>query len=116
NFTLIVTATSTDSDNPAQTNTTVKSVDVTVNPLAPSATWAAATPGTEGNAITLGTLTASANGFAGDTNTINSVVISGIPVGDTLSDGNGHSFTATGSTTSTTVTNWTLSSLKITTV
>lgn len=41
------------------------------------------------------------------------VEVNGIPVGATLSDGNGHFFTATLSQTATTLTGWTLSGLKI---
>src|SRR5262245_62954347 len=58
-------------------------------------TWCRATPATEGTALTLGTLAATVNSLNGDSNSLQSLVVSGIPVGDTLSDGHGHSFTAT---------------------
>src|SRR5205085_1127960 len=89
---------------------------VTVNPKAPTVTWGASTPGTEGTAITLGTLADAANSLTGDSNSIQSLVVSGIPVRDTLSDGaGGHSFTVTVGTTSIDVKTWTLSSLTVTT-
>ena len=42
------------------------------------------------------------------------MVVSAIPVGAVLSDGHGHSFTATAGSTSTNIAAWTLTSLKIT--
>ena len=75
--------------------------------------WGASTPGTEGTTITLGTLAATANSLAGDSDGIQSLAVSGVPIGDTLSDGHGHSFTATAGHTSVDVTSWTLSSLTI---
>jgi len=41
-------------------------------------TWAAATPGTEGTAITLGTLADTVHSLAGDSNTLASLVVSAI--------------------------------------
>src|SRR5262249_6704751 len=49
----------------------------------------------------------------GDGNTLQSLVISAIPVGAVLSDGHGHTFTATASTTSVDVHAWTLTGLTI---
>src|SRR2546429_250660 len=97
NFTLTATATTLDADG----NTSTASITeaVTVNPLTPTVTWAASTLGTEGAAITLGPL-AAVNGLAGDTNSLQSLVVSAIPVGATLSDGSGHSFTASAGNTS----------------
>src|SRR5262245_62654967 len=79
-------------------------------------TWCRATPATEGTALTLGTLAATVNSLNGDSNSLQSLVVSGIPVGDTLSDGHGHSFTATAGNTQVDVNGWTLSSLTILTV
>ena len=87
---------------------------VTVDPLAPTLSWGASTPGTEGATIALGTLAATVNSLSGDSNTLTSPVVSAIPVGATLSDGHGHSFTATAGTTSVNVSGWTLSSLTVT--
>src|SRR5262249_33427706 len=53
------------------------------------------------------------NGDGPHTNSLNSVVVSNIPVGATLSDGHGNSFTATGSHTSVDVATWNLATLTI---
>src|SRR5205085_2215286 len=105
------TATARDADGNASTATTSEAVNV--NPLAPSIAWGASTPGTEGSAIALGTLAATGNGLTGDTNTLQSLVVSAIPIGATLTDGQGHSFTAGGGNTSVDVSAWNLSSLTI---
>src|SRR5262249_60863772 len=98
NFTLTAPATVADRNG---YTTLLRSTElVTVNPEAATVSWAAATPGTEGTAIPLGTLAATANSLAGDSNTPPALVVSAIPVGDTLSDGHGHTFTATATTTS----------------
>src|SRR5438067_128148 len=112
NFTLTATATTLDADG----NTSTASITeaVTVNPLAPTLTWSASTPSTEGAAITLGTLAATVNGLAGDGNSLQSLLVSAIPVGATLSDGSGHSFTASAGNTTVNVGGWTLSSLRVT--
>jgi len=87
---------------------------VTVNPLAPTVSWGAATAATEGTALALGTLAATVNSRSGDANSLQSLVVSAIPVGAVLSDGaGGHSFTATSTNTAVDVKSWTLSSLKI---
>ena len=114
NFTLKATATVVDVDGNTSTAQAIE--QVTVNPLAPTLTWGAAAPGTEGTPIALATLADTVNGVAGDSNSLQSLVVSAIPVGDTLSDGHGHSFTATSGHTATDVKGWTLSSLTITTV
>src|SRR5438067_1931861 len=112
NFTLTATATTLDADG----NTSTASITeaVTVNPLAPTLTWGASTPGTEGAAVTLGALAATVNGLAGDGNSLQSLLVSGIPIGATLSDGSGHSFTASAGNTTVNVGGWTLSSLRVT--
>src|SRR5262249_58160347 len=69
--------------------------------------------GTEGTTIALGAIPATANSLPGHSNSLQSLVVSGIPVGDTLSDGHGHSFTATAGNTQVDVNGWTLSSLTI---
>jgi Domain of unknown function (DUF4347)/Tryptophan-rich Synechocystis species C-terminal domain/Putative esterase len=68
--------------------------------------WPARKTGVEGNTIALGAIT----GAAG------TVTIGQIPVGSTLIDGSGHSFTASVGNTSISLAGWTLSSLKIVTV
>ena len=109
NFTLTLTATHSTS------GVATASEAVTVNPLAPTVSWSPGSEeGTEGSAIALGTLSAAANGLAGDSNSIASLIVSGIPVDATLSDGHGHTFTATSGHTSTDVLGWTLSNLAIT--
>ncbi|MGM3262647.1 hypothetical protein ACS22S_27070, partial [Klebsiella pneumoniae] len=67
----------------------------TVNPLAPALNWAAPQGTyTPGSAFHLGAITYGLNAFAGDNNRLVSLVVHGIPVGATLSDGT-NSFTAT---------------------
>jgi hypothetical protein len=114
NFTLTVTATDQDA------NTAGASELVTVAPLAPYLCPVAA-KGSEGTAIALdlGVTAKSLSGANGDAtpNSLNTLVVSDIPVGATLSDGTGlpgHSFTATAGNTSHDVANWNLSSLNIT--
>ena len=97
--------------------TTTSTEAVTVNPLAPTVTPVAET-GVEGSAIALhlGVTVNSETGANGDSpaNSLASLVVSAIPVGAVLSDGNGHSFTATAGNTSVDVHTWNLSSLTIT--
>ena len=83
---------------------------VTVNPTAPTLTWAAGTSGTETN-ISLGTLTDTITGQTGDSNSLNTLTISGVPSGAILSDGTNH-VTSDGST-PINVKGWTLSSLTV---
>ena len=68
--------------------------------------WAATKTQVEGNTIVLSAITGA----------VGTVTISQIPVGDTLIDGSGHSFTASVGNTSISLAGWTLSSLKIVTV
>ena len=84
---------------------------VTVNPAAPTVAPVAES-GIEGRwiALNLGT---TANGLPGDTNSLASLVVSTIPIGATLNDGHGHSFTASVGSTSIDVHDWALSGLTI---
>jgi Bacterial Ig-like domain (group 3)/FecR protein len=114
NFTLTVTATDQDA------NTASASELVTVAPLAPYLCPVAA-KGHEDTAIALdlGVMAKSLSGASGDatSNSLDTLVVSDIPVGATLSDGTGlpgHSFTATAVNTSHDVASWNLSSLNIT--
>ena len=111
-FTL--TATATVQDAQGNTSTASASETVTVAPLAPTVTWSSASAsGAVGSAIALGTITDQVNGLSGDTNTLQSLVVSGVPVGAVLSDGT-NSFTATASGGSVNVAGWNLAALKIT--
>ena len=112
NFTLTATATEKDSEGDTSTAATATE-QITITPTAPTVTWAAATPGVEGTVIALGTLAATITGHAGDTNTLNTLTISGAPSGAVLSDGNGHSVVSDGST-PINVADWNLSTLTIT--
>ena len=86
NFALSVQATDT-SGNASP----VASEAVTVNPLAPTVTPGPVS-GTAGQAIALN-LGIVANGRAGDSNSLSSVTIGGIPTGATLSNTNGNTLT-----------------------
>jgi hypothetical protein len=114
NFTLTVTATDQDA------NVASASELVTVAPLAPGLNPVAA-QGNEDTAIALnlGVTARSLSGDNGDAspNSLNTLVVSDIPAGATLSDGTGlpgHSFTATEDNASHDVASWNLSSLTIT--
>ena len=111
NFSLSVSATQIDSQGQLSTATTATEA-ITVNPVAPTLAPVAET-GVEGSAIALN-LGAALKSVSGDANSWASVVVSAIPVGAVLSDGHGHSFTATAGSTSTNIAAWTLTSLKIT--
>ncbi|MGJ4931283.1 tail fiber protein [Bradyrhizobium sp. HKCCYLS2038] len=114
-FTLTATVTEQDADNPAQTSTSVALEDVTVTPPVPSVSFAArAAAGPEGTPIAIA-LSAVAATLPADQspNTLKSVVISGIPDGAILSDGN-HSFTASSGHDSVDVKDWALAALTIT--
>ncbi len=111
NFSLSVSATQMDSQGQLSTATTATEA-ITVNPLAPTLAPVAAT-GVEGSPVALN-LGAALKSVAGDANSWASVVVSAIPVGAVLSNGQGHSFTATAGATSTDIAAWTLTSLKIT--
>jgi VCBS repeat-containing protein len=112
NFILTATATEKDADGDISTTATATE-QVTVGPTAPTVTWAAATPGVEGTPIALGTLAATITGQEGDTNSLNTLTISGAPSGAALSDGHGHTATSDGST-PIDVAGWHLSTLTIT--
>jgi hypothetical protein len=86
---------------------------VSVDPLAPKVSWApGSASGAVGTSITLGAITDAVQSLPGDTNSIKSLV-SAIPVGATLSDGHGHSFTSASGHTSVNVLTWTLSNLTL---
>ncbi len=111
NFSLSVSATQMDSQGQLSTARTATQA-ITVNPGAPTLAPVAET-GVEGSPVTLN-LGAALKSVSGDANSWASVVVSAIPVGAVLSDGAGHSFTATAGSTSTNIAAWTLTSLKIT--
>ena len=73
---------------------------------------AADVQGAEDSAIALD-VTAALSGSAAGTESL-TLWVSGLPVGATLSDGNGHSFTATPARTGVDITGWTLSGLTVT--
>ncbi len=111
NFTLTATANVQD----ASGSTISASVNeaVTVSPLAPTATWSpASATGIAGSAISPGALSDTINGLGGDSNSLQSLVVAGLPAGVTLADG-AHSFTAASGSTSVNVAGWNLSSLTI---
>jgi len=68
--------------------------------------------GVEGTTIALGTISATVNSLPGHSNSVQSLVVSGIPVGAVLTDCT-NSFTATSGNTSIDVKHWNLSNLKI---
>ncbi len=89
NFSLSVQATDASSNVSA-----AASEAVTVNPLAP-AVAPVAVSGTAGQAIALN-LGISVNGLSGDSNSLASVTLGGIPAGATLSNTNGNPLTTSG--------------------
>ena len=111
NFVLNVAATVQDAE--ANLSTTTKATaSVTVDPEAPTLEPVAVS-GTEGQAIALN-LGLNIKGLPGDTNSLASLVVSAIPIGDTLSDGHGNSFTASSGDTAVNIAAWNLSGLTIT--
>src|SRR5262249_48190354 len=87
---------------------------ITVDETPPTVSWLPpAESGVEGAAIALGAITATTNGLPGHSNGVQSLVVSGIPVGAVLTDGT-NSFMATSGDTSIDVKSWNLSNLKIT--
>ncbi|MFB9270148.1 Ig-like domain-containing protein [Bradyrhizobium erythrophlei] len=87
---------------------------ITVDETPPTVTWLPqAECGVEGAMIALGTITATVNSLPGHSNSVQSLVVSGIPVGAVLTDGT-NSFMATSGNTSIDVKSWSLSNLKIT--
>lgn len=96
--------------NPAQEASQAIAVDETP----PTVTWLPpAEYGIEGMAIALGSIAATANSVPGHSNSVQSLVVSGIPVGAVLTDGT-HCFIATSGDTSVDVKSWNLSNLKVT--
>jgi Bacterial Ig-like domain/FecR protein len=96
--------------NPAQEATQ----SITVDETPPKVSWLPqAESGIEGRAIALGTITASGNSLPGHSDNVQSLVVSGIPVGAVFTDGT-NCFVATSGNTSVDVESWNLSCLKIT--
>ncbi|WP_024519555.1 Ig-like domain-containing protein [Bradyrhizobium sp. Tv2a-2] len=86
---------------------------ITVDETPPTVKWLPQVEsGVEGTAIALGVITATANSLPGHSNSVQSLVVSGIPVGAVLTDCT-NSFTATSGNTSVDVESWNLSKLKI---
>ena len=94
--------------NPAREATQAIKIDETP----PTVTWLPqAERGIEGTTIALGTITATANSL-GQSNSVQSLVVSGIATGAVLTDGE-NNFMATSDNTSIDVASWNLSDLKI---
>jgi hypothetical protein len=85
---------------------------VTVSPPAPTLAPVTAS-GVEGGAIGLD-LGVAIQGRAGEGNSLSSLVVGAIPLGAVLSDGHGHSFTASAGSTAVDLVGWTLAGLSIT--
>ncbi|WP_238587506.1 beta strand repeat-containing protein [Cupriavidus sp. IDO] len=113
NFTLSVAATARDGEGNLSTTTTATET-ITVNPLAPSLSWAASAAGVEGTAIALGSLGVTIANLGSDANVQNSLTINGVPLNAVLSDGHGHTHTSSGTSDTIDLTGWTLSSLTVT--
>ncbi|KWV58045.1 hypothetical protein AS156_35010 [Bradyrhizobium macuxiense] len=87
---------------------------ITVDETPPALSWLPqAETGIEGTAIALGTIAATANSLPGHANSVQSLVVGGIPVGAVLTDGT-NSFVATIGNTAIDVKGWNLSTLKVT--
>lgn len=87
---------------------------ITVDETPPTVTWLPqAEIGIEGTPNTLGTITVTVNSVPGHSNSVQSLVVSGIPIGAVLTDGT-NNFMATSGNTSIEVKSWNLSNLKIT--
>ena len=89
NFTLTATATGNDAGGNVSTATTAIEA-VTVDPTAPTETWAPTATGVEGAPIVLGALGVTLTHATGEINSLNTVMISGAPAGAVLSDGTNH--------------------------
>jgi hypothetical protein len=113
NFALTIEATATNTDNFFSFEVS-ETEQVGVDPPAPTLSWAATATGVEGVAISLGNLTYGITNGTGDSNSLASLTIAGVPKGATLEDGT-HSIVSDGST-PIDVVGWTLSSLKVQTV
>lgn len=110
NYSGVATFTYTMKDTAGATSTATVTVNIAAVADAPTLTVAPAT-GNEDTAISLSIAPALTDTDGSEH--ISSVLVSGIPVGATLSDGT-HAFTATGSITSVDINGWTLASLKVT--
>jgi hypothetical protein len=87
---------------------------ITVDETPPKVTWSPQVEsGVEGTTIALGAITVTVNSLPGHSDNVQTLVVSGIPVGAVLTDCT-NSFTATSSDTSIDVASWNLSKLKIT--
>jgi hypothetical protein len=87
---------------------------ITVDETPPTVTWLAqAENGIEGTTIALGAITATVNSLPDHSDSVQSLVVSGIPAGAVLTDGT-NSFMAPSGNTSIDVKSWNLSNLKIT--
>jgi hypothetical protein len=112
NFTLSVAATTKDAEGNLSVSASATE-KVTVNPMAPTVTWAAAHGAfTAGSPVALGAISYSINGSVSDSNQLSSLVVHGIPVGATLSDGT-NIFVATAGHTSVDVSTWALTNLSL---
>jgi hypothetical protein len=110
-FTL--TATATEQNAAGMTSSASANEAVIVDPLAPSVAWSTSSvSGTAGSAIALSTLSDTINGLSGDSNSLQSLMLAGLPAGVTLADGT-HSFTAATGSTSVNVAGWDLSHLTL---
>ena len=109
-FTLVVAATATEGANGAVA-TTNANLAVTVNAVADAPTLTvSAAAGNEDTAITLSIATALVDADGSETLALS---VSLIPVGATLSDGGGNTFTATAGNTTATITGWNLAGLTV---
>ncbi len=113
-FTLTAKVTEQDGDNPAQTSTAQAAEMVSVAPEQPTVTWGGTTAdtltATEGT-FSLNLLAYAAHGLSGETgNTIQSVMLTGLAAGDTITDGTvADTVISTGTSETIDVTHWNLS-------
>jgi VCBS repeat-containing protein len=111
NFTLTATAKEKDSENNLSTTGTADEV-VTIYPKTPTLSWSPTASGTKQTDVALGQLTATINKLGSETNTWDTLTISGVPTGVVLADGaGGHSVTSTGAAID--ITGWTLTALTV---
>jgi hypothetical protein len=110
-FTLTVTSLTTEGEN-GSTASTVRSLPVTVVAVADVPVLTATD--TAGNEDTVIPLTVTNSLVDLDGSETRTLVISGIPVGATIADGAGHTFTATANNTSYDITAWNLGGLRVT--
>jgi FecR protein len=110
NITLGISATQQDGAGDLSTATATTET-ITVDPLAPSVHPVTAS-GNIDTPIALN-LGVQVNALGGESNTLASLLVNGIPVGATLSDGHGDTFTASAGDTSVDIHAWNLSSLTL---